>query len=53
MSKSEHARNAPSFFCSDPKWLGSAVVCVPWAGDCCCDEHPSPCFKLCCSAAAT
>lgn len=41
MNKSRHAINALSFFCNDPNQLGSAVECVPWAGDyCCCDEHP-------------
>lgn len=52
MNKSRHARNAWSFCCNDPKWLRSAVECIPWAGDCC-DEHPSPYFKLCYSGAAT
>lgn len=51
MNKSRHVRNAQSFFCNDSKLLGFAVECVPRAGDCC-DEHPSPCFKLCCSGAA-
>lgn len=53
MNKSRHARNALNFFCNDPKWLSSAVECVPWASDCCCDEHPSPRFKLRCSGCAT